>query len=725
MPTSYTSNKKIGGLDAASSVTGTDNLVIEKSGDTLRATVNQLVAEVFANKTSGGTPANGDIVVIRRGADVRQLATENLIPDGAITNAKVSGSAAIVDTKLATISTGGKVSGTAITSGNISTSGNFTTSGNIATTGSGTLAVAGNATVAGTLGVTGVLTATGGVSGSITGNAGTATKLSSVRNFTLTGDVTGTVSSDLTSGASIPATIANDSVTFAKMQNSAAAGLSVVGRSAASAGDFAEIAATGSSGAVLRESGNAIGFGTIATTGIANNAIDNTKIRDSAAYSVIGRSSGTSGDPADITAADGQVLRRSGSSLGFGQVAEAGIADKAVGDAKLRDSSALSVIGRSASTGGVPADIAASTDGHVLRLASNVLGFGQVTTAGIADSAVENAKIASGVDASKLTTGTLPIARIADDAVTFAKIQNSAAAGSSVIGRSAASAGDFAEISTSTDGHVLRRAGGALGFGTLANSSTTATSANTANAIVARDASGNFSAGTITASVNGNAGTATKLSSARTLALTGDVTGTVSSDLTSGASIATTIGGGKVTLANLVSAVQQALVPAGAVQAFAMNSAPSGWLACNGAAVSRSTYAALFAAISTTYGAGNGTTTFNVPDLRGYFVRGSGTNSDGTASGTFGVKQADALKSHTHTASSNTTGAHGHFQSISTVGFGGTGFGMGGDAGYNGASAANLATQSAGDHSHTITVNATGDTETRPKNIAMLYCIKF
>jgi len=94
--------------------------------------------------------------------------------------------------------------------------------------------------------------------------------------------------------------------------------------------------------------------------------------------------------------------------------------------------------------------------------------------------------------------------------------------------------------------------------GKVANSATTATSANTANAIVARDASGNFSAGTITAALAGNANTATSatsattattagaLSSARTFALTGDVTGSVSSDLTSGASIATSIAAGSI-----------------------------------------------------------------------------------------------------------------------------------------------------------------------------------
>ena len=64
-----------------------------------------------------------------------------------------------------------------------------------------------------------------------------------------------------------------------------------------------------------------------------------------------------------------------------------------------------------------------------------------------------------------------------------------------------------------------------------------------------------------------------------------------------------------------------AAVPAGSVVQFARNSAPTGWLKANGAAVSRTTYATLFSAIGTTFGVGDGSTTFNLPDLRGYFSR--------------------------------------------------------------------------------------------------------
>ena len=63
------------------------------------------------------------------------------------------------------------------------------------------------------------------------------------------------------------------------------------------------------------------------------------------------------------------------------------------------------------------------------------------------------------------------------------------------------------------------------------------------------------------------------------------------------------------------------LYPSGSVMYFARTTAPDGWLKCNGAAVSRTTYAALFASIGTTWGAGNGSTTFNLPELRGEFPR--------------------------------------------------------------------------------------------------------
>lgn len=209
------------------------------------------------------------------------------------------------------------------------------------------------------------LTVGGGVE--FTGSGG-------IQRSALTGDVTA-------SAGSASTTIANDAVSDAKLRNSTA--LSVIGRSANSTGDPADIAA-GVDGDVLRRSGTALGFGTVATAGIADNAVSNAKIRDSAALSVIGRSANSTGDPADIAAgSDGHILRRSGTTLGFGTIATAGVADDAVTDAKLRNSAALSVIGRSANSTGDPADIATAADGDVLRRSGTTLGFGTIVSASI------------------------------------------------------------------------------------------------------------------------------------------------------------------------------------------------------------------------------------------------------------------------------------------------------------------------------------------------------
>jgi microcystin-dependent protein len=93
------------------------------------------------------------------------------------------------------------------------------------------------------------------------------------------------------------------------------------------------------------------------------------------------------------------------------------------------------------------------------------------------------------------------------------------------------------------------------------------------------------------------------------------------------------------------------LIPSGAIMDFGMTAAPTGWLVCDGAAVSRTTYATLFTAIGTTWGAGDGTTTFNVPALKDRFRRGAGTNA-----GAVGALQADQNKTHTHALSINSGG---------------------------------------------------------------------
>lgn len=96
-----------------------------------------------------------------------------------------------------------------------------------------------------------------------------------------------------------------------------------------------------------------------------------------------------SGAMLDANVADGTTLELSGTSVR--------IRDNGVSNAKLRDSAALSVIGRSANSSGDPADITASSDGHVLRRSGTVLGFGQVATAGIANDAIDDTKVGNRV----------------------------------------------------------------------------------------------------------------------------------------------------------------------------------------------------------------------------------------------------------------------------------------------------------------------------------------
>lgn len=125
------------------------------------------------------------------------------------------------------------------------------------------------------------------------------------------------------------------------------------------------------------------------------------------------------------------------------------------------------------------------------------------------------------------------------------------------------------------------------------------------------------------------------------------------------------------------------LIPPGAMMPYAGSTAPDGWLLCDGTAYSRATYANLFAAISTTFGSGNGSTTFNLPNTKGRTLVGAGTGAGGGSSASSGVISggsaltarplgswygtesvtliANNLPAHTHGLNSHTHGAsHGH-----------------------------------------------------------------
>lgn len=98
--------------------------------------------------------------------------------------------------------------------------------------------------------------------------------------------------------------------------------------------------------------------------------------------------------------------------------------------------------------------------------------------------------------------------------------------------------------------------------------------------------------------------------------------------------------------------------PAGSIILYGGTSVPTGWLICDGSAVSRTTYSSLFTAIGTTYGAGNGSTTFNLPNLKGKVPVGQDSNDSSfdTLGETGGSKD---LQEHSHTYNISTSGAGG------------------------------------------------------------------
>ncbi len=147
----------------------------------------------------------------------------------------------------------------------------------------------------------------------------------------------------------------------------------------------------------------------------------------------------------------------------------------------------------------------------------------------------------------------------------------------------------------------------------------------------------------------------------------------------------------------------------GAVQSFASESAPPGWIACDGRAVNRAQYARLFQRIGDRFGSGDGSTTFNVPDMRGEFVRGWDGGRGVDAGRVFGSAQADQFQGHRHAQATTMTAVNQDFSHAMPAG---SAWGHINDA-----------------IREPITDGSNGPprygSETRPRNIALLYCIKF
>lgn len=211
------------------------------------------------------------------------------------------------------------------------------------------------------------------------------------------------------------------------------------------------------------------------------------------------------------------------------------------------------------------------------------------------------------------------------------------------------------------------------------------------------------------------------LADSMTNSLPRDGTAPMQAALPMGGNRITNLGAGTANTDAATVAQANAAVPVGTVTFFAGSTAPTNWLLCYGQAVSRTTYAALFSAIGTTYGSGDGTTTFNVPDMRGRVGAGKddmgGTaasrltnEKSGVAGATLGA--AGGVQEHTLTTAQMPNHDHG-----GVTGNGGThnhdyargsaGLGQGGGGSYTGA-AGTYQTSTAPNHTHPINAQGGG-----------------
>jgi len=154
----------------------------------------------------------------------------------------------------------------------------------------------------------------------------------------------------------------------------------------------------------------------------------------------------------------------------------------------------------------------------------------------------------------------------------------------------------------------------------------------------------------------------------------------------------------------------------GEITMFGGATSPSGWFECNGVALNRVTYSALFTIIGTRYGNGDGSSTFNIPDMRGYFPRGwdHGRGTDNNR--VLGSSQSDELKEHLHqtVADQQDTGVVAVSSTVPFIRKHGTGS----NSNYNLHSAID------GVKATISPTSETGGSETRPKNVAVMFIIK-
>ena len=176
--------------------------------------------------------------------------------------------------------------------------------------------------------------------------------------------------------------------------------------------------------------------------------------------------------------------------------------------------------------------------------------------------------------------------------------------------------------------------------------------------------------------------------------------------------------------------------PTGSIMAFAgqKDKVPTGWLLCDGRELSRTDNAALYAIIGTSWGHGNGSTTFRLPDLRGVFLRGvsDGRYDDeannrvamypgGNTNNNVGSFQGENFRSHNHSGATQANGAHSH-RVFTRANVGSPTLNV--DALESGNLSQWAETSTDGLHTHNFTTNPAGGNETRPDNVYVNYIIK-
>lgn len=558
-----------GGTDIGGALADADLLIVDDGGaGTNRKTALTRVPEYTFSKVAG------DITVASNGTAA--------ISAGVIVNADINASAAIVDTKLDTISTAGKVANSATTATNANTANAI-----VARDASGNFSA-------------------GTITAALTGNASTATKLDTSRTFALTGDVTGTVSSDLTSGASIATGIASGVIVNDDINASAAIvdtklatistadkvsvsalnidGATDIGAALADADLF--IVDDGGTGTNRKTAASRIpeyvfskvsGDATIASNGTIS-VSEATNLAGGLGGSIPYQSA--AGATAFLSAGTaGYVLTANGAGNAPSWTVQSTVATAADDITGGQAGELLYQI-----TGGNTGYVAVGTNGQFLKLVSGAPAWASLptsianlsggaanqipyqtaadTTAFLAAPTTTNTYLRwngtalewSAVSSSASTADKLSSARtfeltgdvtgsVSTDLTSGMSIATTIAANSVALGTD--TTGNYV-ASVAVSGTGLSATG--TGEGAAVTVTSNATNLNTASTLVARDASGNFSAGTITAALSGTATSATQLSASRTLTLSGDVTGSVITDFSTNPTITTTIAPNSVAL---------------------------------------------------------------------------------------------------------------------------------------------------------------------------------